>query len=84
MSAEALIQLSSLSTFPIPVDYISSACKAEEIVFNGVRHTTISGTKKILLEQFCYLPIKVLLRVIGIYIINCFFQKISFLICLVL
>ena len=45
MSAEALIQLSSLSTFPIPVDDISSACKAEEIVFNGVRHTTISGTK---------------------------------------
>lgn len=46
MSAEALIKLSSLSSFPIPVDDISSASKAEEIAvtfFNAAGHTTVSG-----------------------------------------
>ena len=47
VSTEALIRLCSLSSIPIPVDDISSACRAEEIAvsfFNGAGHTTISGT----------------------------------------
>ena len=67
MSAEALIQLSSLSTFPITVDDNSSACKAEEIAVCFLMGWDILPflAQKILLERFCYLPIKVLLRVIG-------------------
>ena len=46
MSAEALLKLSSLSTFPIPVDDISSAAKSEEIAvtfFNAAGHITVSN-----------------------------------------
>ena len=46
VSAEALLKVSSLSSFPIPVDDISSAAKSEEIAvtfFNAAGHTTVSN-----------------------------------------
>ena len=46
VSAEALLKLSSLSSFPVPVDDISSAVKSEEIAvtfFNAAGHTTVAN-----------------------------------------
>ena len=48
VTAEALLRLSSLSSFPILVDDISSETKMEEVTvsyFNAAGHTTVaSGT----------------------------------------
>ena len=46
VSAEALLKLSSLLSFPVPVDDISSAVKSEEIAvtfFNAAGHTTVAN-----------------------------------------
>lgn len=46
VSAEALLKLSSLSSFPVLVDDISTAVKSEEIAvtfFNAAGHTTVAN-----------------------------------------
>ena len=43
VSAEALLKVSSLSSFPISLDDISSAAKSAVTFFNAVGHTTVEN-----------------------------------------
>lgn len=46
VSPEALIKLSSMTSFPVPIDDVSSALTSEAIsvvFFNAACHTTVSG-----------------------------------------
>ena len=54
VTAEALLQLSSLSSFPVLVDDISSETKMEDITvlyFNAAGHTTLPAEPFIVIEQ---------------------------------